>query len=225
MGKKNDMRIKRITFVILIIVFYCSIGDCYVEKYPPYRFRDGQPKHLNIEPIVLLGRDKTEYRTEDGKIIVKLEESPVPYTVYRYDLDDNGLDDYLIFYNYRGCGLGVLNDKVEIYLKQHNHSYQKISYDTLSSGLEDFVDVNKDGKYEVIITGFYWGTKHNYFTYNIYEISNCKLVNADTKFKGFPKFIWFTHKSNDKDTEHLTSEERAGHIDEKDNSVNYAIIK
>ena len=248
MGKKNFMRINGIVFVILIVTSYCNTGECYVERYPPYRFKDGQPRHLGLEPLVSMGGDKTEYKTNDGKIIVRLEETsdslslfvqdegkviaemsekvpPIPYAVYRYDLDLNGLNDYLIFYNYRGCGLGVLNDKVEIYLKQDNHSYQKISYDTISSGLEDFVDVNKDGKYEVIITGFYWGTKHNYFTYNIYEIFNGKLVNADIKFKGFPKFIWFTHKSNDKDTKHLTPEERAGHMDKKDNSVNYEIIK
>jgi len=240
------MRMSRIFLITFFILLCCTSAFCYFDEYPPYRFKDDRPKYLTLDPLVSL--DKAEYKSKDGRVTARLKETsdtldlivqeegkvlvkmnvketPLPYAVYQYDIDRNGLEDFIIFYNYRGCGLAASSDKVEIYLKQNNHSYQKISLDAMSSGLEDFVDLNKDGKYEVIVTGFYGGKDHNYFTYNIYEFSGGKLVNADLKFKGFPKFIWYTDKKNDKDTKHLSNKERAKHTEEKNSSIEYEIIK
>jgi hypothetical protein len=152
-------------------------------------------------------------------------ETPMPWAVYRVDLDKNGLEDFIIFYSYRGCGLAASADKVEIFLKKQGGEYQKISYDVMSAGIEDFIDLNHDGQYEVIITDFYSGKKHNYFTYSIYEFKDYKLVNADLKFSGFPKFVWITYKPNDKDTTHLTDDEKAQHVDKKNESINYEVLK
>lgn len=188
--------------------------------------------------------DKARYKSRDGKITARLKEKadgfdfflrdgklvlaqikedtpPLPNSVYQVDLDGNGLKDFMIFYNYRGGGIGGQRDKVEIYLKKKQGSYEKISYDTMSAGLEDFVDLDRDGQYEIIITALYDGTKHNYFTYNIYKVSEYKLVNADAQFKGFPKFIWITYKKNDKDTSHLTQEERHSQSEKKNASIQY----
>ena len=99
--------------------------------------------------------------------------------------------------------------------------FEKISYYTFDAGIEDFIGPDKNGKYKVIITGFYQGNRHNYISYNIYEIKNYHLINADAKVKGFPKFIWYSNKPNDKDSGSLTQQERHLHAKEKNNSIHY----
>lgn len=232
-------------FMFVSSSVFCKNSFAYFDNYPPYSFKKGPPSHLEAKSLVDF--DKSRYKSRDGKIIARLKEKadsfdfllkdgklllarirddsvPLPNSVYHVDLDGNGLKDFIIFYNYRGNGLGAQKDRVEIYLKKKQGVYQKISYDTYSSGLEDFVDLDKDGKFRVIITDFYSGDKHNYFTYNIYKFAGYKLVNADDAFKGFPKFIWITYKKNDKDTAHLTQEERSSFAEKKNNSIQYEEI-
>lgn len=232
-------------FTLTLLSLFYSNAFPYFDKYPPFSFKEIQPAHLEVKPLVDF--DKLKYLSKDGKILVILKEDadnfnfllkdgslvlaqikentpPLPYSVYQVDLDNNGFKDFIIFNSYRGNGLGAMMDKVEIFLKKEDGAYSKISYDTLSAGLEDFIDLNRDGKYEVIITGLYGGSKHNYFTYNIYRISDYELVNSDERFKGFPKFIWFTYKENYKDTTHLTQEERYLHAGEKNTSIQHGEI-
>ncbi|MBU2035786.1 MAG: hypothetical protein KKA59_08445 [Candidatus Omnitrophica bacterium] len=237
-----------VAWVIVLIIQFSIPALAYFENYPPYKFKNGAPNHLKLEALVDF--DKAEYKSKDGQVFVKFKETPdsldfivrdgnitlvqlkdkkaglpLPSAVYKIDLDRNGLEDFIILYSYRGSGLAASEDRMEIYLKKNDKEYQKISYDTMSAMIEDFVDLNTDGKYEAIITNFYSGLKHNYFTYNIYEIKDSGLFNADSKFKGFPKFVWITDKPNDKDTTHLTKEERIDHTEKKDKSISYEIIK
>ena len=214
---------KRQLIVAWAILFSSSSGAtyAYLENHPPYKFKDGAPKHLEVQPLKDLAKTESKYIADKkNNQTVFLEE------VYRVDLDGNGSDDFIVFSSYRGCGLAGYKYEVEILLKKGDNSYQKISYDTMANNpIEEFVDLDKDGKYEVIITDLYYGDKHNYFTYNIYEFKDYKLVNADVKFGGFPKFVWITNKPNDKDTAHLTKEQRMALTHEKDNSIKYAEIK
>jgi len=232
------------SYFLFATFLFASIANCYAyfENYPPFKFDKGPFPQLKTEAIVDF--DNPEYRSEDGKIIARLEEeaesldflvqdgnivlarmpereTPMPWAVYRADLDKNGLKDFIIFYSYRGCGLAASADKVEIFLKKEEEQYQKISYDVMSAGIEDFTDLNNDGQCEVIITDFYSGKKHNYFTYSIYEFKDYKLVNADSKFSEFPKFVWITYKPNDKDTTHLTADEKTHHVDKKNKAIRY----
>lgn len=229
-----------VVFILISPFFFCKKGLSYFDNYPPYTFKKGPPRHLETKALVDF--DKPRYLSKDGKISARLKEKaegfdfllkdgkfvlvsikedkpPLPNSVYQVDLDANGLKDFIIFYNYRGDGSVPQRDRVEIFLKKKQGVYQKISYDTLSSGLEDFVDLDKDGKYEVIITAYYSGTKHNYFTYNIYKMVDYKLINANTRFRGYPKFVWVTYKANDKDTSHLTQDERLRHSEKVSDSM------
>ena len=231
-----------------LVVLACCIqasGLAYFKDYPPYRLKDGSPRHVEAETLV--DPDKDEYKSADGSIVVRLRETGesvdflvkdgkytlarettlehgFPDAVYRADLRGNGLKDYIIFYDYAGCGLGSSRGRVEIFLKKETGGYRKISYDTFAPGLEDFVDLNKDGKYEVIITDYYFGERHTYYSYSIYEFKGYELVNADKKFKGFPKFVWYTYKANDKNTGHLAKPERLAHTKEKDAMIWYEDI-
>ena len=234
------MKISKIIFTVLLLCPCFSKAFSYQDDYPPYKFKNSQPNHLEAKLLVDL--DTSEYKSKDGKTLARLKatsdtldfiiqdndtilariterETPLPCVVYSVDIDKNGLEDFIVFYWYGGVGLGALSNRVDIFLKKDGQSYQRISYDTMAAGLEDFVDLNRDGRYEVIITGFYGGEKHNYFTYSIYEFNNFRLQNADLRFSGFPKFVWYTDKPNDKDTVHLTLKERQKYVSEKDNSI------
>lgn len=122
-------------------------------------------------------------------------------------------------------GAGTMLNEIHIYLKKPEGGYQEISYvKDAGSGIEDVVDINNDGKWEVILTDLYGAKSHNYFSYSVYEFKDYQLVNADKKFKGFPKFVWFSNKNNDKDTTRLTAQERKKHVEEKNREIQYQVI-
>jgi hypothetical protein len=128
------------------------------------------------------------------------------------------LDDFIVLIY---SGAGTLIGEVNIYLRKKEGGYAKISYEAAGIGIEDFCDINSDGKYEVIIVDVYSGKNHNYLAQDVYEFQNYRLVNADRKFKDFPKFVWMTYKPNDKDTVHLSHKARAKHIFKKESSIKY----
>ncbi|MDD4202198.1 MAG: hypothetical protein PHQ52_01895 [Candidatus Omnitrophica bacterium] len=129
------------------------------------------------------------------------------------DLDGNGLNDCVVFRQYFGNSIAVLQGKVDIFLRFSETEFQHIYYEGFCIGSEDFVDMDKDGKSEIIRLDLVRGAdkkgkEHNYWGYNIYELVDGKMVNANEKYEGFPKYVWYTEKHNDKDTSHLTKEYR-----------------
>ena len=229
-------------FVIGLLLWVDGTSFAYWDSYPPYRFKDGSPTHLNVRPLV---DGEGDYKSRDASIVVHLKERKpfevefsikvgkatlvasdqhmewFPSAVFQADLDGNGLDDFIVFYNSRGPGLGGCQDRVEIYLRKKNGGFEKISYDTFDAGIEDFIGPDKEGKYKIIITGFYQDGRHSYFSYNIYEFGSYQLVNADTKIRGFPRFVQYTYKKNDKDTGRLTQQERHLQTKDKNGSIHY----
>lgn len=218
----------------------------YFENYPPFKLNSKKPASLEGQLIVdfsknrYLSDDKrikveriqtkdnfSFLLAEDGLILDKIEgwKMPLPFKVYRLDFDKNGLKDYIVFSSYMGNGLAANNDRVDLYLKKEKGVFQKISYDIMASGLEDFVDLDNDNIPEIIIGDFYSGDKHNYFTYSIYKLNDYRLTNVDSQFDNFPKFIWFTNKPNDKNTTHLTNAEKQKDIKRKNESIKYTLIK
>ena len=226
----------------------CATGLslAYWDNYPPYKFKSNRLPYLNVKPLVMNNKD---YKSKDGSVAVHLSEPKLfevefflkvnniilassdqkingfPCAVFQADLDNNGLDDFIMVYNYRGSGLAAHQDRVELYLRKDKDSFERVSYDTFDAGLDDFIGPDKGGRCKVIITGFYQGDKHNYISYNIYEFKNYRLVNADAKVKGFPKFIRYTNMPNDEDTVRLNVKERLLHSQEKGSSISYKEIR
>ena len=210
---------KTILLAILGIFFLGINAQAYIKDYPPYSFKEGLPNALNIQPI-----KRNTLPDSKNLSLANAWDKPLPMETYRLDLDKNGLEDKVVFSWRGGCGLASMCYRVDIFLKDKTGHDHKISYDTMNPDIQDFSDLNHDGKSEVIITGYYQGKKHNYFSYDVYQFDGFKLKNADKQFKGFPKFIWLTNKPNDKDTTHLTQKERAEHVREKNSSIIYKVI-
>lgn len=235
-------------WLIYFCLFYLisSSANAYMEDYPPHQFKQGAYKHIQIKPLV--DYDHQEYVSKDGNVKVRMIENPdslgflikegkktivsrkerdgvFPYAVYQYDLDNNGQNDYIVFNSYRGTGLAIYAGRIDIYLKQSEGKFRSISYDSWSADITDFVDINNDGRIGIIVGGSKFFGDHNYFTYNIYEIQNFKMVNINKKFKGFPKFVWYTHKPNDKDTVKISAEDRSRYVAEVDKIFKYESIK
>ena len=241
------MKLKIIALVIFFMgLSLSSTSFAYRDDYPPYRFKDGPQAHLNVKPLV---SDEGDYKSEDESVSVHLKE-PKPFevefslkvgkttlvssnkdmewfpsAVFQADLDNDGRNDFIVIYASRAPGLGGCQNRVEIYLTKQSGGFGKISYYAFDAGIEDFIGPDKEGRYKVIITGFYQGGRHNYFTYNVYEFKGYRLVNADAKVKGFPKFVWYSNKPNDKNAGRLTQKERLQHTKEKGSSIHYEDIR
>ncbi len=202
-------------WIFLIILFFPSVSYAYYETHPPYKFKQGPYRHVPNKPLP----DK------DVPIFIKKTIDPIFLhpDIYQIDVDGNGTQDFIIFLY---PGVGTLLNEVHIFLKKPDSGYQEISFsEDGGAGIEDVVDINNNGKWEIILTDLYGGKKHNYISYSVYEFKDYRLVNVDTKFKGFPKFVLFTDKSNDMDTTHLTVGERQKHVQEKDSEISYQEIK
>lgn len=231
--------------VFLSMILLSAQAFAYVEYYPPYSFKEVPPASVEATPLlnetrnefksddVLVRQTKDSLLLKDGTLILLdlkglslggAIDRPYPMEIYRLDLDGNGLKDFVVFSWWGGAGLASMNYRVDLFLKKDKRQYQRISYDTMNPDMKDFVDLNHDGKAEVIITGYYPGKKHNYFSYNIYQFKNFRILNSDSIFKHFPKFIWLTEKPNDKDTQHLSEKERRLHTIEKNRRIRYEEI-
>jgi hypothetical protein len=202
---------------MMALVCAAQSSFSYYENWPPYFFKQGPFKRLDLKPLP--DKDIPSFIKDHSD----LESYGVSkfYSVYEIDIDGNGLNDYIVLL----CPMGsTLLWAVDIYLQKQKGSHEKISYVSCGAALEDFVDINKDGHYEVIIGSLYEGEKHNYMAYSIHQFKNYRLINADKKFKAFPKFVWMTNKLNEEDTVHLSTKERQKHVAEKDSSIKYENI-
>ena len=236
---------KRICLIVLAtFLIFCRSALAYRDDYPPYSFKEGA--YSQIQSKLLTGNTKGEFRSDDGekitvslkwanedshfllkkdgKVLMKAKDQAefFPESVYQVNLDKNGFNDFIVFSGVPyGSGLGSHFGCVDIFLKSKRGKYRHVHYKSFDGGIEDFVDMNKDGRPEIILMSFYEAKKGNYFCYSIYEIKKWKLINADSKYKGFPKFIRYTNKKNDKNATQLTAKEKALHIKEVESKISY----
>jgi hypothetical protein len=236
----NKPQVRTLVACHVLLFFLSSSALAYHEDYPPYDFKDGPPAHLQAEDVF---KGRSIYRSEDRNVIAGYKADEINGTnifrfrvggkirlerglssiaipaLYKADLDKNGQDDYIAISWGGGTGLGALVQLVDLFLARTDGQFDVVSYESFAAGLEDFVDPDGDGRYEMLVTDMYWGRQHNYFAYSIYQIRDGKLLNANARFKGFPKFIWYTRKRNDQDTSHLSPFEREGFVRRMDSKV------
>ena len=169
---------------------------------------------------------KLKIRTSGRMLYSNFDCSPAT-KVFTADLDHNGLRDIIVLEHSIANGLGLQGSEAHFFLwtSENPLKYKEISIGDggddnhlalVYPSIEDFVDINHDGICEIILGGFFYGAyegwRHNYFSYSVFSFENGNFTNVSNRFKGFPKFVWFSYEPNDKDTSKLPADLRANHI-------------
>ena len=232
------MKSKLCFWVFLFVWLHAAVGFAYLEDYPPFKFNQKKPPHINA--TLLVDEKHSEYKSADGRVTAKLvwdttknevyfvlksgqvvlkEEiqasifETAPFAAYMVDINGDGISDFIVFSHNHSNSWITADDNVEIFLGDQTEEFKSITYKTKNADIKDFVDLNNDGKYKILrclqeVVGAPPAALHTYWHYNIYEIKRDKMVNINSPANGFPKFIWFTNKSNDNETTLLTKDQR-----------------
>ncbi|MEI7751858.1 MAG: VCBS repeat-containing protein [Candidatus Omnitrophota bacterium] len=182
-------------------------GEISIHRIPN-RETDGKPSQLSSTV-------ELSYRS---KIVARINnDQKYPYIgeIREADLDGNGLEDFIFIVSYMGNGIPI--DAVILLLQTKKGEFKRLDYDTYSPSFNDFIDFNRDGKYEVVITSMSQlkgadGKYHSYWVYSVYEFAEFNLVIDNLLATGFPKFIWFTNRPNSKEAKNLSPAEKNGII-------------
>lgn len=233
--------VKKLSILLFTFGLLSVDGQAYLENYPPFPFGQNNFSSLAVQPVIThmekqktvqLGKIEIEkVSTEsfnysigiyyEGRLLASLNEAHEwPFfigDIFYVDVDKNGFNDIIIYVNQSGVGLGGIWDDIFIFLQIDDGKFRKIHYNTYRSDIADFIDVNGDGRFELLITEIAGldsldGKTHSYWFYNLYKIEDFNLVMANELDSRFPKVIWFTHKPNDKETEKLSSKQKEAFI-------------
>jgi hypothetical protein len=119
------------------------------------------------------------------------------------DVDGDGLKDIKIVASYGGTGLAMLNHRVIYLFQKYDGTFVKISY--LDKMGDHWIerDLDNDGKFEIITMTLNRYQSHNYWTFNLYNFDNGKLVNKNEKF-GYPIMTQFLRKPNYRVTDKIS---------------------
>ncbi len=137
------------------------------------------------------------------------------------DLDGNGVEDIVILTGNTGNTLCIYMNTVTIFLREADGRYNILRMETMSDDAKlDFLDFNKDGKTEFLRCDLVSdiesldGKQHTYWLYTIHEIKGGRFVMNNSLRDGFPKFIWYTRKPNDKPTNKIAGSVKKKYVEQ-----------
>lgn len=198
---KRSLSITKIALGILVFMVLAENAFGYMRDYPPL-------SKVNLTTFKL--NRLTEKSRND--LAAQLDQNYFPNAIYEGDLDRNGFEDLIVFSSSRAPGLGGLFGSVDIFMGRADKEYDHIRYKSFAAGQEDFVDLDQDGRSELIMGSFYEGKLHNYIAYAIYEFSDEHLISSSLRFKNLSRFIKYTKTPNDKFAETLSEVDKATHL-------------
>ncbi|WP_395057046.1 hypothetical protein [Flavobacterium sp.] len=145
---------------------------------------------LNSLTIKLTVFDSLEYTEikiyKKNKEIQKIIEKRMsiitePTSVYVEDINSDGLKDLKFLIPNYGCGNYNYYCEVFYLIQNKNGTFDKISYSDIFIEYINRVerDFNNDGKFEIITQTFESYKKHNYWSFNIYNLKNGKFENVN----------------------------------------------
>ena len=123
------------------------------------------------------------------------------------DINGDGLKDLKLICPYMGNGLASLNVRVIYLIQKPNNGFTKISFDDKMDFRSDRRerDFDGDGKYEIITMQVRGFEKHNYWVFNLYNLVDNKLVNANEK-GNYPIMVQLLNKETFQITKNLSRE-------------------
>lgn len=209
------MNFTLLKFLIVPLLMVCSRQvEAYYVTHPPYFFDQDQYRYVSGNAL----------GDHDIPLFIKesMDFSYSKYQIFKADVDGNGKQDFIVFIY---SGRNSLVNEFHMYLKKTEMGYRKISFtQAVGAGIEDIVDINRDGQWEVILTNLYVRKNENFFVYNVYAFKDFRLVNSDHLFKNFPKFVLFTEGANDQDDVNIKKQDKDKFIEEKNASIQYEDI-
>ncbi len=128
-------------------------------------------------------------------------------------LNEDTVDDWIVELETVGNGLAAWGAR-RLVLLSSPKGFRLIPLYTLFADDADYVDLNKDGKGEMIHTRLIYGEKgadgesHNYWVYNLLEFKGTDVASANHMDARFPCWIMYTNKDSHKPTDQLTAEQR-----------------
>ena len=202
----------------------------YPSTHPPFPFKTKAPyRSLSVKPVIdynypatftdgdlrietaKVSEDQVTTRVSVGvKVLLDTAKDspdlPAPdgSRVFYTDLTGDGRKDILV-YAYPGSnGLGASIEVADLLIAQPDGTYYHESFEAYAASPQDFIDVNGDGRYEMLWVNYYFEGDHSYWVYRVVEIGDDGLRLNDQLIPDFPKIIWFTEKPNDQPTQKLT---------------------
>ena len=232
------MSVRRLSILVAVLILLTLGSHqtlAYMTSHPPFPFNKPVP-YPTLKADTVVGyhaetpfeegpvrisaspeRDKTgqvtEIRVNNQVVFDTASANPGFYfqfssRVFYVDLTGDNRKDFLIL-SYPGAnGLGAWIEIADLLIAQADGTYKHVNFEAYAAGPEDFIDVNGDGRYEMLWVNYYFEGGHSYWVYRVVEIGNDGLRIDDQLIPDFPKIIWFTEKPNDKPTQRLIAAER-----------------
>ena len=133
--------------------------------------------------------------------------------VYSADLNNDTLPDYIVNIESGGCGLAAEMSEATFILSSAS-GYRARSFDMWDFGKQDLICINK--KTYLVLTQFVTSNgdstrdkrDHNFWVYQLNCIDGDRFVPANLELLGFPKWVWFSHKENHRETNLLTDQQK-----------------
>lgn len=130
---------------------------------------------------------------------------PEPQAAFLEDVNGDGLNDLKVLIPNNAC-CGAYNYYLQVvYLFQKKDgTFSKVSFSDL---MMDYAhrperDIDGDGKYEIITQTFQSYGDHNYWLFNLYNVSGTGLVNVNQK-GNYPIMVQLLWKNNYKVTDKI----------------------
>lgn len=124
-------------------------------------------------------------------------------TLYVGDVNGDSLLDLKILCWYGGCGIASENFRVIYLFQKKDTTFTKISFIDKSAYLGSERDFENDGNFEIITKTLNYYKNHNYWTFNIYNYLDGKLVCVNNKYD-YPIMIQYLNKENYKITKKIS---------------------
>jgi hypothetical protein len=132
--------------------------------------------------------------------------------VYTADLNLDGKPDYIINVPSGGNGLGAAGSYVGFLLSSTN-DFTLEGTDTYCFDKADFILLK--GKPRFVKSSYAWekrckdGKEHSFWIYNLLGFASGTIQEANDRYSGFPKIVWYNDAGNHEETTLLTARQKA----------------